>query len=124
MTDGNIQPIVDLYVSGKLVDGMSTKKVREVVKAIKNPQLEDKTEKAETSTTSTSTGNVAEIVPTTTEMEELKANFTPQVAVGKILNACTVLEELFKMLNDNGTTQALGYEEPLETLKALAKALI
>ena len=124
VTDGNIQPIVDLYVSGKLVDGMSTKKVREVVKAIKNPQLEDKTEKAETSTTSTSTGNVAEIVPTTTEMEELKANFTPQVAVGKILNACTVLDELFKMLNDNGTTQALGYEEPLETLKALAKALI
>ena len=122
--DGNIQPIIDLYVSGKLVDGMSTKKVREVVKAIKNPQLEDKTEKTETPTTSASTVNVAEVIPTTSDIEELKVNFTPQVAVGKILNACTVLDELFKMLNENGTTQALGYEEPLETLKALAKALI
>lgn len=127
VVDGNIQPIIDLYVSGKLVDGMSTKKVREVVKAIKNPQLEDKAEKSEKSepaTTSAPTGNTAEVIPTSTEMEELKANFTPQIAVGKILNACSVLDELFKMLNDNGSAQAFGYEEPLETLKALAKALI
>ena len=121
--DGNIQPIIDLYVTGKLVDGMSTKKVRETVKAIKNPEIEDKAEKSETSTPA-GTPNTAEVIPTTTEMEELKANFTPQVAVGKILNSCSVLDELFKMLNDNGTSQAFGYEEPLETLKALAKALI
>ena len=128
VSDGNIQPIIDLYVQGKLVDGMSTKKVREVVKAIKNPQLEDKTEKPSNDTENkeavTSTGNSAEVIPTSTEMEELKANFTPQVAVGKILNACSVLDELFKMLNENGTSQAFGYEEPLETLKVLAKALI
>lgn len=121
--DGNIQPIIDLYVSGKLVDGMSTKKVREVVKAIKNPQLEDKKENSEPATSAT-TGNTAEVVPTTSEVEELKANFDPQIAVGKILNACSVLDELFKMLNENGASQAFGYEEPLETLKALAKALI
>ena len=124
VVDGNIQPIIDLYVTGKLVDGMNTKVVREVVKAIKNPELVDKSEKADTSTTPASAGNTAEVIPTSTEMEELKANFTPQVAVGKILNACSVLDELFKMLNDNGATQAFGYEEPLETLKALAKALI
>lgn len=123
VTDGNIQPIIDLYVQGKLVDGMSTKKVREIVKIIKNPEIEDKTEKTE-SATPASTGNTAEVIPTSTEMEELKANFTPQIAVGKILNACSVLDELFKMLNENGTSQAFGYEEPLETLKALAKALI
>lgn len=111
VTDGNIQPIADLYVAGKLVDGMSTKKVREVVKAIKNPQLDDKSEKAETTTAPASTVNTAEAIPTTTEMEELKANFTPQVAVGKILNACTVIDELFKMLNDNGVMEAFGYEE-------------
>ena len=121
--NGNIQPIIDLYVSGKLVDGMSTKKVREIVKTIKNPQLEDKTEKAEPAT-STPAGNTAEVVPTTSEVEELKANFDLQVAVGKILNACSVIDELFKMINDNESEQVFGYEEPLETLKALAKAII
>ena len=124
VVDGNIQPIIDLYVTGKLVDGMKTKDVREVVKAIKNPELVDKKGKEDTPATPASTGNTAEVIPTTSDVEELKANFDPQVAVGKILNACSVLDELFKMLNENGTTQAFGYEEPLETLKALAKAII
>ena len=124
VVDGSIQPIIDLYVSGKLVDGMKTKQVREIVKAIKNPEIEDKKSKEDTQATPASTGNTAEVVPTTSEVEELKANFDPQIAVGKILNACSVLEELFKMLNENGTTQAFGYEDPLETLKALAKTLI
>jgi len=124
--DGDITPIIELYADGTLVDGMSTKKIRETLKSISSGAIEDKGETASsdtTSATSTTNENTAEIIATDTEMNELKANFDSQVVIGKIINACTVIESLFGMLNEH-EINAIGYSDNLDSIKALAKALL
>lgn len=124
VVDGDITPIIELYSNGTLVDGMSTKKIRETLKSLSSPALEDKTEQSsEQSTSSANSENTATIVPTESEMSELSANFDVQVAVGKIINACTVIESLFKMMNEH-EINAIGYDDNINSIKALAKALL
>lgn len=118
--DGDISPVLELYASGKLVDGMNTKKVREVLKGDSNPQLESaKVEKE----TKAKDGNVADVVASESEMEELEAAFDSQVVIGKIINACSVIDSLFSMLNKH-EMNAIGYSDNLDSIKALAKALL
>lgn len=119
--DGDISPIVELYAKGDLVDGMSTKVVRGIVKAISTGlAIEDK---SSNTTTATTTQNTGETIPTTTEVTELEAEFDAQVVIGKIISGCTVIEQLFDMLAKNEIT-ANGYAEHIDALKAIAKALL
>lgn len=120
--DGDISPIIELYADGTLVDGMSTKKIRETLKSLSTPLIEDKTNTDDNSETSTSE-NVATVVPNDSEISELSANFDAQVAIGKIINACTVIEALFAMLNEH-EMNATGYADNIDSIKALAKALL
>lgn len=122
--DGDIAPIIELYTSGTLTDGMSTKAIRKSLKALSNNALEDKESSNNSKDDTTANAeNEATVVLTPQDEEELKANFDPQVIVGKIINACGVIETLFEMLNDNEIT-AVGYSENIDAVKALAKALL
>jgi hypothetical protein len=125
--DGDISPIIELYANGTLVDGMSTKKMRETLKSLNNPSLVDKSEPGNTETDKSEpkqeNENTAETVPSDTEITELEAEFDSQVVVGKILNACTAIEQMFTMLN-NHEVKAVGYDEHMDAIKAIAKALL
>ena len=121
-----ILPIIELYQSQTLVDGMSTKAIRDEVRKIKNPQLEEKSADKEEKVTDKSADTQAtatQIETTESDVQELKANFDLQVAVGRIMNACTVIDELFQTINEH-EIQVIGYEEKIASLKAMAKALL
>ena len=121
--DGDITPIIELYQNGTLVDGMSTKRIRETLKSLSSGNaIEDKSSASTTSTTST-TVNSGETIPNDTDVTELEANFDSQVVIGKIIGGCTVIEQLFDMLNKNDI-KAVGYSEHIDALKAIAKALL
>ena len=126
--DGDLSAIVELYRTNKLVDGMSTKKVREIVNAVKNPQIEDKsTEAKEDKSTEEKENKSSEAkensVVTASNVEEYRVNFDKQVVVGQILNTCNIISQLFNVLSENNVT-ATGYEDSLEVIKNLAKELL
>lgn len=126
--NGDISAIIELYQTGKLVDGMSTKKIREVLTTSKNPQIEDKsTEAKEDKTTEAKEDKSTEAkensVVTASNVEEYRLNFDKQVVVGQILNTCNIISQLFSVLSENNVT-ATGYEDSLEVIKNLAKELL
>ena len=125
--DGDIIPIIELYQKGTLVDGMSTKRIREILKTLSSGNaIEDTTSTASTtSSTSTdsTTSNTGETIPSDSDVAELEAQFDPQVVIGKIIGGCTVIEQLFDMLNKN-EVKSVGYSEHIDALKAIAKALL
>lgn len=126
--NGDISAIIELYQTGKLVDGMSTKKIREVLTASKNPQIEDKSSKEKEDKSSKGNDDKtnetsANSVVTTSNVEEYRVNFDKQVVVGQILNTCNIISQLFNVLSENNVT-ATGYEDSLEVIKNLAKELL
>lgn len=126
--NGDISAIIELYQTGKLVDGMSTKKIREVLTASKNPQIEDKSSEAKEDKSSEAKENKSseakEDKPiTASNVEEYRVNFDKQVVVGQILNTCNIISQLFNVLSENNVT-ATGYEDSLEVIKNLAKELL
>lgn len=124
--DGDITPIIELYTNGTLTDGMSTKAMRKAIKDLSSNALEDKSSKEESQDSAIVTDNSeneATVIMSETETQELQANFDTQVVVGKIINACSVVETLFEMLNEH-EVEVVGYAENLNNIKALAKALL
>lgn len=122
VNDGDITPIIELYQNGTLVDGMSTKRIRETLKSLSTGNaIEDKS--SATTTTKENNSNSGETITTTSEVNELEANFDSQVVIGKIISGCTVIEQLFDMLTKN-EIKAIGYAEHIDALKAIAKALL
>lgn len=126
--NGDISEIIELYQTGKLVDGMSTKKIREVLAASKNPQIEDKSSKGNEDKSSKENEDKsieasANSVVTASNVEEYRVNFDKQVVVGQILNTCNIISQLFNVLSENNVT-ATGYEDSLEVIKNLAKELL
>lgn len=120
--DGDIKPIIELYANGTLVDGMSTKRIRETLKSLSSgTAIEDKS--STTSTTKESNPNSGESIPNTSDVTELEAHFDSQVVIGKIISGCTVIEQLFDMLSKN-EIEAIGYAEHIDALKAIAKTLL
>lgn len=120
--NGELDDIVELYQTGKLVDGMSTKTIRGVIAETKTPLLEknDDASEEEETPSNNATVTITEEEPTT---EELKAEYDSQVVVGQILNACTRIDELFSLLAEH-EIKATGYTESLDTIKGLAKTLL
>lgn len=118
--DNDITPIIELYANGTLVDGMSTKKMRETLKSLNGTALPnpDKKEEQKGNVTTTEINSEATIIDS-----ELPAEFDTQVVVGKILNACNVIESLFQMLSSNEIA-VVGYQDSIDTLKSIAKTLL
>lgn len=123
VNEGDITPIIELYSNGTLVDGMSTKRIRETLKTLATGNIIEDKPKTTTTTTATATANTGETIPNDSDVSELEANFDSQVVIGKIIGGCSVLEELFAMLNSHDV-KAIGYQDNIDAIKAIAKALL
>ena len=125
--DGDISEVENLYLEGTLTDGMPTTAIRKVVKDWKNgtlaiettgkeiPQIEDKNEKSEKSK------NVSR--ETSGNSENNSSEFDVQIEVGKILSSCNAITESFDILNRHEFNVG-GYEKALDTIRALAQAML
>ena len=133
---GDVEKISELYQNGTLSDGMSTKKIREVLKSLRENAIEDKNTSEESNSDDTITAdNGSEVVndskqeksdsnePTTDSVESLKANFDKQVIVGKMLNYCQVIEELFGLLKEHDI-EVVDYNKPIDSITAMLMALL
>lgn len=122
---GDISAITEMYTNGTLIDGMSTKKIREIVSqsAIED-KAEDKkdTENAE-NIEEEKTEATATKVTEETPIETLSAEFDKQVVVGQIVNSVMRINELFTLLDSNDI-KASGYDKALETIQNLALQLL
>lgn len=142
--NGDVEKISELFQNGKLTDGMSTKKIREVIKSLKENAIEDKggndensndnntvdtdsnstvstTDNSSNNSDTTSQSSSAE--PTTESIEQLSANFDKQIVVEKMFNYCDVLEQMFGMLKQHDI-EVVDYTTPIESIKAMIKALV
>lgn len=127
--DGDASDIVDMYLDGTLVDGMSTKDVRKAI-AAKNNTIEaevttsDASDKGETEpetedkSADSSKGEKASQLADTE-----KAAFDANVECGKALDAIAKFADAMATLNANGI-QVSGYEDKLTLLADMVKALI
>ena len=137
---GKKKKISELYQNGTLTDGMSTKKLREAIKSLREKAIEDKSQNEESDNTIVA-DNGTEVVndsenkesskssessessePTTDLLEQLDANFDKQVVVDKMFNYCLFLEDMFSMLKKHDI-EVVDYSTPLESIKAMIKAL-
>ena len=141
--NGDVEKISELFQNGTLSDGMSTKKIREILKNLRENAIEDKstsdenstdsstdnstdnsTENSTDSSTDNSTDNsITTVEPTTDFLEQLNANFDKQVIVDKMFNYCVVLEDMFSMLKQHDI-EVVDYSTPIESIKAMIKALL
>lgn len=112
--DGDISGIINLYVDGTLIDGMSTKKMRETLKTLKNGNtIEDKSTNSDNSANSgnsaettnnsessaTTTDNTASVQP---DVINLEKSFDIKVAIAQILSHCNAINEIFGIMSNNG----------------------
>lgn len=129
--DGDTSDIVDMYLDGTLVDGMSTKDVRKALVAKSNTveaeittSDSDSTETESISDNNKSTDSSkgkTEKASQPTDSE--KAAFDANVECGKALDAIAKFAEAMATLNANGI-QVSGYEDKLATLADMVKTLI
>ena len=131
--DGDISDIVDMYLDGTLVDGMSTKDVRNALNSKKdiieaeftNSDDSDEGESApidENKSTDSSKGKkekASQLADSDSDSDSFDAN----VECGKALNAITAFNECMMKLNANGI-QVQGYQDMLNQLADMVKALI
>lgn len=113
--DGDISHIVDMYLNGELVDGMSTKALRTAL--LKADKVID------TIATETETENGATIESTTESTTESKTesktvkSFDSQVEIQKALDSISRFIDAYQALIDNGYT-------PLDSWKDTVAALV
>lgn len=127
--NGSIEQIIGLYTSGTLTDGMSTKKIREVLKSLKTPTaIEDKSDKSDKSEesedkseNSENTASSTENATTSTEnpniVENLVKQFDIKVAVAQLLAHCKAMGEIAGIMADNGR----DVEEIMADLECISK---
>lgn len=132
---GDISDIENLYLEGLLTDGMSTAKIRHIVKDWKNgtlaidveadevPEIEEKDD----TKSSTESGDNKKSKKSDEGKEEARTEdtnvFDVQVEVGKILSACNNITESFDLLNNHEFSVG-GYEKALDQIRALATAML
>ena len=129
--NGDVSDIIDMYLDGTLIDGMSTKDVRKALVAKSNTVDSEAT---------TIESNEVETVPDNSEAADSskdkskskskktsqladKAEFDANVECGKALDAIAKFADAMATLNANGI-QVTGYEEKLTMLADMVKALI
>lgn len=133
--NGEIDRIIELYVNGDLIDGMSTKKIREVVKQIKSGNIiEDKSkdsdnsdnsgnsaEKSDNAANSAENGNnSASVQP---EVINLEKSFDIKVAVAQVIGHCNELNNIFGIMANNGHDVAT-LKSYIEDVNAIIKSML
>lgn len=130
--DGDTSDIVDMYLDGTLVDGMSTKDVRKALVAKSttvdaDASSSDESDKEETapetgSKSAPETGSKS--APATSQLADSeKPGFDVNVECGKALDALAKFSEAMATLNANNV-QISGYEDKVSMLADMVKALI
>ena len=142
--NGDVEKISELFQNGTLSDGMSTKKIREDLKSLSENAIEDKggndensndnsvndtnsnstvgtTDNSSSNGDTTSQSSSAE--PTAESVEQLSASFDKQIVVGKMLNYCEVIEQLFGLLKEHDI-EVVDYNTPIDAIKAMVQALL
>lgn len=122
---GDISAITDMYTNGTLIDGMPTKKIREIVNQL---SIEDKGDENNETTQGTEIQEekadaTATKINEDTAIDVLSAEFDKQVVVGQIVNSVMRINDLFTLLNNNDI-KASGYNNALEMLQNLALQLL
>lgn len=111
--DGDISRIVDMYLNGELVDGMSTKALRQaLLKADKvidttATESEEKSDVIESTTENTTQSK--------TESKTVKA-FDYQVEIQKALDSLSRFIDAYQSLADNGFTPIINWKETISSL--------
>ena len=125
--NGDVEKISELFQNGTLSDGMSTKKIREVLKNLRENAIEDKSTSNESSTDNSTDNSIdnstTTVEPTAESVEQLSASFDKQVVVGKMLNYCEVIEQLFGLLKEHDI-EVVDYNTPIDSIKAMIQALL
>ena len=142
--NGDVEKISELFQNGTLSDGMSTKKIREVLKSLSENAIEDKNGNDEnsndnstgdtgsnstvsttdnSSSDSDTTSQSSSTEPTAESVEQLSASFDKQIVVGKMLNYCEVIEQLFGLLKEHDI-EVVDYNTPIDAIKAMVQALL
>ena len=135
--DGDTSDIIDMYLDGTLVDGMSTKDVRKALVAKANTieanvtttdDSDDSDDSGETETTPENNGKSTDSSEgkkekTSQLVDSVKPTFDVNVECGKALDAIAKFAEVMATLNANGI-QISGYEDKLIMLSDMVKALI
>lgn len=131
--NGDTTDIVDMYLDGTLVDGMSTKDVRKALVAKENvieaeftnaddesAENEDTSAENEDKSADSSKGKKGKASQLADNSE---ATFDANIECGKALDAIAKFAEAMSTLNANGI-QVSGYEDKLTMLADMVKALI
>ena len=130
--NGSIDQIIGLYTSGTLTDGMSTKKIREVLKSLKTPTaIEDKSgnseESEDKSENSENTASSTENATTSTEnpavVENLAKEYDVKVAVAQLLAHYKAMTEIVVIMAENGTDPK-AISDNLEKLAASVRKVL
>lgn len=147
--DIDIEKIIKLYQDNTLTDSMSTKKVREVLKGLKqgigvndnDSATNDDNESANESNNVVTAENGAEVVtnentesnenaesnttaePTEEYMHNLEVEFDKQKTVGLMHSLLTALNNCFDIMKNNDI-EVVGYNEPIDTLTEIVKSLL
>lgn len=118
--DGNIQPIIDLYLEGTLTDGMSTKALRSAL--LKSSKVIETTAKDVTDETleSTTTSEAKATTETTTTPEATattgKDAFDAQVEIQKALDSVAKFMDAYGVLIDNGFSELPNWRDFVKSI--------
>lgn len=130
--NGSINEIIGLYTSGTLTDGMSTKKIREVLKSLKNPTaIEQKSDNSENSEEnvdkSENTASSDATSTTSTEspaiMETLAKEYDEKKAVAQLLAHYKAMTEIIVIMAENGT-DVKAISDNLEKVAATVRKIL
>lgn len=138
-SDGDVEKVAELYQNGTLVDGMSTRKLRETLKSLRESAIEDKQESSDNNTDNDAivADNGTEVItdskkeesklesnePSVDMVENLQADFDKQVVAGKMINFCDIMEQLFILLKEHGI-EIVDYSTPINTIKAMIQTIL
>lgn len=129
--DGDISEIVDMYLDGTLVDGMSTKDVRNALSA-KDNIIEaervpfddsDKGESVPTNDDKSTDSSKGKKEKASQLADSESVEFDANIECGKALDAIAKFNDAMATLKANGI-QVSGYEDKLAMLADLVKSLI
>lgn len=118
--DGNIQPIIDLFLEGTLTDGMSTKALRTALlksnKVIETTATDVTDETTETTATTETTSTTETTATTATESKGGKGAFDAQVEIQKALDSIAKFMDAYSVLIENGFSELPNWHDFVKSI--------
>lgn len=130
--NGDIKPIITLFTEGTLADGMSTIRMRNILKELaggtalpdKSGKSEDSDKKSDNSeSSSNSTDNSGNTVENPKIMETLAKEYDAKVAVAQLLAHYKAMTEVVVIMAENGT-DVKAISDELEKVAATIRKVL